>query len=109
MYIYYLIHLEKYYKVIKVFNIVGAFIILILLLLLIFPINPISKYIEINRLGYDKEVCRNKSDGLSWTSGCSGSKGGGLCTLATVPFTESEKTQYSNWVKAGKPIAKGCE
>jgi len=101
--------LEKYYKVIKVFNIVGAFIILILLLLLIFPNNPISKYINDSRVGYDKEICWDNSDGLSWSSGCRGSKGGGLCTLATVPFTESEKTQYSNWVKAGKPITKGCE
>ena len=102
--------MEKYYKVIKVFNIVGAFIILILLLLLIFPNNPITKYIEINRLGYDKEVCWNNSDGNYWANGRLGGKDDSLIvTQALVPMTESQKTQYLNWVKAGKPIAKGCE
>jgi len=101
--------LEKYHKAIKIFNIVGAFIILILLLLLIFPDNPVSKYIETNRLGYDKELCWDNSNGDSWNSGCRGSKGRKGCTLAIVPFSETEKLQYSNWVKAGKPIAKGCE
>jgi len=111
MYIYYLTHLEKYHKAIKVFNIAGAFIILILLLLLIFPNNPVSKYIETNRLGYDKEVCWNKSgDGENWNNGCLGSKDRNLiCSQMLVPFTESAKIQYSKWVKAGKPITKGCE
>mgnify|MGYP001282496821 CR=1 FL=1 len=110
MYIYYLTHLEKYHKAIKIFNIVGAFIILILLLLLIFPNNPVSKYIETNRLGYDKEVCWNRAtDDFKWTNGCKGAKGVNGCTTVMVDFTEPEKTQYQSWVKAGKPITKGCE
>lgn len=109
MYIYYLIHLEKYHKAIKIFNIVGAFIILILLLLLIFPNNPISKYINDSRIGYNKEVCWNKSDGETWFNGCRGMKGEPICTQTLVPFKDLEKVEYSNWVKDGKPIAKGCE
>lgn len=102
--------MEKYSKAIKVFNIVGAFIILILLLLLIFPNNPISKLIETNRLGYDKEVCWNKAtEDFKWTNGCRGAKGNLGCTTVMVDFTETEKTQYKNWVKAEKPIAKGCK
>jgi len=102
--------LEKYHKAIKIFNIVGAFIILILLLLLIFPNNPVSKYIETNRLGFDKEVCWNNSDGKYWANGRLGGKDdSSIVTQALVPMTESAKIQYANWVKAGKPITKGCE
>ena len=103
--------MEKYHNTIKIFNIVGAFIILILLLLLIFPNNPISKYIETNRLGYDKEVCWNNSgDGQNWNNGrLGGKKDNLLVSQALVPMTESAKVQYANWVKAGMPITKGCE
>lgn len=103
--------MEKYHKAIKIFNIVGAFIILILLLLLIFPNNPISKYIETSRLGYDKEICWNNSgDGQNWPNGRGGGKDdGSIVTQALVPLSESAKVQYANWIKAGKPIAKGCE
>ena len=119
MYRYYLTHLEKYHKAIKIFNIVGAFIILILLLLLIFPNNPVSKYIETSRIGYDKEVCWNKGSGEYWNNSCKGQKISSsdkdfydLCKpliLIMIPMAENEKLQYSSWVKAGKPIAKGCE
>ncbi len=56
-------------------------------------------------------VCWNfVGEGSYWPNGCKGNipRDGVMCTMATVPLTDAEKTAYQAWVAAGSVVPEGC-